>query len=80
MKKAIVFGANGYIGRHIAYFLNKNNIDFISTDFAETSVDNFPNYISIDITNRTDLQKIDYQVDYIFIVCRLDRNRKLLLK
>jgi UDP-glucose 4-epimerase len=66
MKKAIVFGANGYLGRHIAYFLKKNNIEFVPTGNAPTSIDNHPNYQQIDITKQEELQPLDFKVDYVF--------------
>ena len=65
MKKAILFGANGYLGRHIAYFLQKNNIEFIPTGSALKSIDNYPNYLKVDITNIEDLKKLDFDVDYV---------------
>ncbi len=66
MKKAILFGANGYLGRHIAYFLKKNCIEFIPTDIAETSIDNYSNYQRIDVTKKNDLQQLNFNVDYVF--------------
>jgi UDP-glucose 4-epimerase len=66
MKKAIVFGANGYLGRHLIVFLVKNKITVIPTDVAETSIDNLPNYIPIDITNKAEFNKLDFNVDYVF--------------
>jgi UDP-glucose 4-epimerase len=71
MKKAIVFGANGYLGRHIAYYLKKNKIDLIPTDIAKTSIDNHSNYKSIDITNKSELFQINYNVDFIFMFAGL---------
>ena len=66
MKKAILFGANGYLGRHIAYFLWQNGIDFIPTDISKNSVDNYSNYLQIDITNKQELLLVDFNVDYVF--------------
>ncbi|PCI97360.1 MAG: UDP-glucose 4-epimerase [Flavobacteriales bacterium] len=66
MKKAIVFGANGYLGRHIAYFLKQHNIEFVPTAKSETSIDNYSNYQQIDITNKAELQQLDFNVDYVF--------------
>ncbi|OFY96905.1 MAG: hypothetical protein A3K10_14165 [Bacteroidetes bacterium RIFCSPLOWO2_12_FULL_31_6] len=71
MKKAIVFGVNGYLGRHIAYFLSKYKIVFIPTDLAEKSIDNYSNYISIDITNPDELLQLNYHVDGIFMFAGL---------
>jgi len=66
MSSAILFGANGYLGRHIAYFLKQNQIVFIPTDIAEASIDHHPNYKKIDITSKDDLQQLDFNIDYIF--------------
>jgi len=66
MKKAILFGANGYLGRHIAYFLKQQQIEFIPTGSAATSIDNYDNYLQIDITSKEDLQQLDFNVDYVF--------------
>ncbi len=66
MKTAIVFGANGYLGRHIAYFLKEQNIEFVPVGLAPLSKDNYPNYIQIDITDKEKLQQLDFNVDYVF--------------
>ena len=66
MKKAILFGANGYLGRHLAFFLKQHQIDFIPTDIAAFSVDNYANYQRIDVTEKDDLQQLDFNVDYVF--------------
>lgn len=71
MKKAILFGANGYLGRHIAYFLKKNQIEFIPTDIGEISIDNYSNYKKIDVTQKDDLQRLDFNVDYVFVFAGL---------
>lgn len=66
MKKAILFGSNGYLGRHLACFLTQNNIDFIPVDIADTSIDHYENYRCIDITNNDQLKQLDFHVDYVF--------------
>lgn len=71
MKKAIVFGANGYLGRHIAYFLKQNKIEFIPTGISKTSVDGFTDYQQVDITNLKELQQLDFNVDYVFVFAGL---------
>lgn len=71
MKKAILFGANGYLGRHIAYFLKKNQIEFIPTDIGEISIDNYSNYKKIDVTQKDDIQQLDFNVDYVFVFAGL---------
>ncbi len=66
MKKAIVFGANGYLGRHIAHFLKLQNIEFVPTGKSEKSIDNYANYKQIDITQKADLLTLNFNVDYVF--------------
>mgnify|MGYP000265313243 CR=1 FL=1 len=66
MQKAIVFGANGYLGRHIAYFLKQQQIEFIPTGSSAVSVDDYDNYLQIDITKKEELQQLDFNVDYVF--------------
>jgi len=65
-KRAILFGANGYLGRHIAHFLKQNNIEFIPAGRAPKSIDNYPNYQQIDITNKAALKQLNFNVDYVF--------------
>ncbi|MDG1476879.1 MAG: NAD(P)-dependent oxidoreductase [Vicingaceae bacterium] len=66
MQKAIVFGANGYLGRHIAHFLKQQEIEFIPTGSSEKSVDGYPNYKQIDVSNIAELQQLDFNVDFVF--------------
>lgn len=65
-KTAIVFGANGYLGRHICYFLKERGIQFMPTGNSEKSIDNHSNYIQIDITIKEDLEQLNFNVDYVF--------------
>lgn len=66
MKKSIVFGANGYIGRHLVYYLNKQGQQVLATDVAQTSIDNNQKYVPIDITNENAVDGLDFDVDYIY--------------
>lgn len=65
-KRAILFGANGYLGRHIAHFLKQKNIEFIPTGRAPKSIDNYLGYQQIDITNKEELNQLNFNVDYVF--------------
>lgn len=67
MKKAIVFGANGYLGRHIAHSLTEKGIDFIPTGKSQTSVDNYAKYKQVDVTSNNNIMLLDFEVDYIFV-------------
>ncbi|MBL0302412.1 MAG: NAD(P)-dependent oxidoreductase [Cytophagaceae bacterium] len=66
-KKAIVFGANGYLGRHLVHFLKGQNIDVLPVDIKEDSIDGLENYKSIDVTEKSSLVELDWNQDYIFI-------------
>lgn len=66
MKKAIVFGANGYIGRHLVYYLSQQQYAIIPSDISIKSIDNFSNYLPINIVNINEVASIDFDVDYIY--------------
>ncbi len=63
--KCAVIGANGFIGRHLVYYLqSKYNITPFCYDiFSECDL---PNYVQVDLTKRESLEKIKLDVDYIF--------------
>ncbi|MDF1672018.1 MAG: NAD(P)-dependent oxidoreductase [Vicingaceae bacterium] len=71
MRSAIVFGSNGYLGRHICLYLKNNNINFTPLGKSEKSIDNYSNYLSVDITDLERLKKIDFNVDIIFMFAGL---------
>ncbi len=66
MKKSIVFGANGYIGRHLVYYLSQQNHEVVASDISLESLDKENNYISVDVTNIQQISAIDFDVDYIY--------------
>lgn len=63
MKVAII-GGNGYIGKHLAFYLRQRSIVTMVYDIQEV---NSLNYKKIDITKRDSVAEIDLNVDYIFI-------------
>lgn len=67
MQKAIIFGANGYLGRHLAKALKANNISFVATGRAAKSIDHYENYVQVDVCNLESLAKLDFNVTYIFV-------------
>jgi len=67
MKKSIVFGANGYIGRHLVQQLLLQNHFVVPIGRNDKSKDDHKYYMQIDITQLSALTEIDYDVDYIFI-------------
>lgn len=71
IKNSIVFGANGYLGRHLCNFLKKENIDFIPIDIMPASIDSYSNYKQVDIINKNLLLDLDFNVDIIFVFSAL---------
>ncbi|MCO6500301.1 MAG: NAD(P)-dependent oxidoreductase [Vicingus serpentipes] len=66
MKKAIVFGSNGYLGRHITFFLNENNFEVLPLSNSPYSIDDYLNYQQVDISKSKEVDNINFDVDYIF--------------
>lgn len=64
MKKCLLFGSNGYIGKHLCYYLKSYGYSVANYDIQQTS-DLF-NYQKIDITDASALEELDYEVDFIF--------------
>jgi len=72
--KCCVLGANGYLGRHMVYLLNKKGFEVLAYSFNNVRNINIPKeipYIKVDITNQNDIKKIDFDVDYIFLFAGL---------
>lgn len=63
MKKCVIFGSKGYIGQHIEWYLLKMNIKPMCYDVV---LDENDNYKQLDLTNKSSLENIDLDVDYIF--------------
>lgn len=66
---AIVIGSNGYIGRNIVYYLKTvvKEDHLVCADIHDSSVDGGLIYHKIDITDLNDLNKLDLDVDYIYM-------------
>ena len=67
MSKVLVFGANGYIGRHICKVLKEKNCHFLPIGHSKNSIDGYSNYVSLDISVKSDFDKISLDVDMIFM-------------
>ena len=67
MKVAII-GANGYIGRHLAFYLHQMGISPICYDIQDEMREN---YKKVDLTNKASMKDIDLNVDYIFMFAGL---------
>lgn len=71
MTNILIIGANGYIGRHVAYFLKQANITFVPAGNSSTSIDRYGNYVQVDVTNPESLKQLDFDVDYVFMFAGL---------
>lgn len=69
MVKIAIIGSNGYIGKHINWYLKeKNGIKAECYDVVES---NQPNYRRIDLTDKESVKYINLNVDYIFMFAGL---------
>ena len=63
--KAIILGANGYIGSHLSLYLSNQGWNIYNYDIQPDS--SFDNYKQIDIKDSEQLLKTDFNVDYVFL-------------
>lgn len=72
MKKAIIFGANGYLGRNITFYLFNKGYSLNIFDLHNSSIDSYSFYEQLDILDKENLKLIDFNVDYVFILSGLN--------
>lgn len=63
MKKCAILGANGYIGKHLNYYLKCMGVSSMCYDIHDIVDDN---YKQVDLTDKNSVNNIDLNVDYIF--------------
>lgn len=63
-----VIGGEGYIGKHLVYYLERRGMSLQVYDVQDV---NEPNYKKIDIINPESIAEIDLNVDYIFMFAGL---------
>ena len=66
MKKIVVVGANSYIARNLVYVLNDKECAIKLYDRADTQVDGMVNYSKIDILDKSSVENIDFDCDFIY--------------
>lgn len=67
MKKVIFFGSEGYIGSHLVSHLLTNNYLVHGYDVHDnTKHHQLHNYQKIDITNKLNIEDIDFNVDFVY--------------
>lgn len=67
-KKSAIIGANGYIGKHLAFYLQQMGMIVMCYDIQDEERDN---YKKVDLTNKESVKDIDLDVDYIFMFAGL---------
>lgn len=67
MKVAII-GANGYIGKHLTFYLQQMGITSMCYDIQEADAEN---YKQVDLTDKKSVKNIDLDVDYIYMFAGL---------
>lgn len=66
--KISIIGANGYIGKHLAFYLNRMGMTPMCYDIQEEGREN---YKKVDLTDKESVKEIDLNVDYIFMFAGL---------
>jgi len=74
-KTCVVFGANGYIGRHLVYFLKNNGFKIKASDIQDNFGSFDIDYFKSDIVNVDDLKGIDWAVEYVFMFAGITGTR-----
>lgn len=65
-KRIAIIGANGFIGRHLVYYLQKQGSKKIDCyDVVDSA--KLPNFRGVDLTDRDALSTINLNIDYIFM-------------
>ena len=70
MKKIAVLGSNGYIARNLIYVLMRDYSDYEIFPYGiEThNVDQLDNYVTVDMTDKESVKKIDLSCDIVFML------------
>jgi len=65
-KSCILIGSSGYIGRHLLHYLKQLGIEPMCYDI-NPSFNSSLNYLQVDLTKKSDLEKINLDVDFVFM-------------
>ena len=66
--RCVVIGANGYIGKHLTFYLKQMGITPMCYDIQKEGDEN---YKQVDLTNKESIKNIDLNVDYIYMFAGL---------
>lgn len=70
-KKCLVFGADGYIGRHLVHYLLQSGSTVAAFGLAPDAPCKEINYRVVDIAERASLEGLDWDVDAVFMFAGL---------
>lgn len=70
-KKSILIGSNGYLGKHLAFFLEQEGFENANFDIHPQAATGIRNYKKIDITNENDFFELNPDIDFIFFFAGL---------
>ncbi len=66
MKKCLIIGSKGYLGRHLENYLLQSGVEVLCYDIAEDV--SSKNYKTIDLTKKDTLKEIELDADFIFFL------------
>ena len=65
--KAFIFGGNGYLGKHLAFYLFNNNYDVTVFDIGEIFCENFKiKYVKFNINDTNSIKNLIFDCDLLF--------------
>jgi UDP-glucose 4-epimerase len=70
-KRSILIGCNGYLGRHMSFFLKSLKIYNLNLDIHNDALSGISNYTKFDITQKAEFEKLDPKIDFIFLFAGL---------
>lgn len=71
MIKSITIGSNGYLGRHLAHFLQIAGFVNSNYDIQPQAITGVENYTSFDITDKHSFSQLNPDTDFIFLFAGL---------
>lgn len=71
MIKSITIGSNGYLGRHLAHFLQIAGFENSNYDIQPQAKTGVENYTSFDITDKHSFSQLNPETDFIFLFAGL---------
>ena len=67
MSRSIIFGSNGYIGRHLTSALRTNGQSVTGVGIEDEAVGEIDAYLQVDCTDQDKLLNLDFDVDAVYV-------------